>query len=60
VHELPYFAMRQNALGFLGENTPVSLRNTPRRRPHGNMNFRSFAAVNGARFARRPQAAFAP
>jgi hypothetical protein len=32
---------------FLGWSSPP-LRHTPRRRPHGSMNFQSFEAVNGA------------
>jgi hypothetical protein len=34
---------------FLDRSSPASRRRTPSRRPHGSMNFRSFAAVNGLR-----------
>jgi hypothetical protein len=36
-----------------GDRPCHSPHNTPRRRPHGSINFRSFEAVNGARLARR-------
>jgi hypothetical protein len=39
----------QSAPHFLDWSRRAPLRRTPSRRPHGSMNFRSFAAVNGLR-----------
>jgi hypothetical protein len=50
---IPHFRDAPQAPALLARSRPAPRRHSPSRRPHGSMDFRSFAAVNGAPLARR-------